>query len=140
MELIQAGVSPGPVLRLIGPDELLVKGLNRVYSDRQLVVLRTDSPAGLRFTGEIDASNAHAVAHSLDTALTSNGDVHLDLSQLLFCDISGIRAIVSAAETVTDGRRLLLHGLPSQLESVMKLVGWGDLPGLVMCSCGAETR
>jgi len=109
-----------------------------VYADRQLVVARTALPAGLRFTGEIDASNAAAVPASLAVSEARDGAVHLDLSSLMFIDISGIRAFISAGENAAAGRRLLLHGLPEQLERVINVVGWDRLPGLSICKCGVE--
>ena len=109
-----------------------------VYADRQLVVARTAVPIGLRFAGEIDASNAEAVTTSLASAQASDGAVHLDLSSLVFIDISGIRAFISAGERAAKGRRLLLHGLPDQLERVISVVGWDQLPGISICKCGVD--
>ena len=74
---------------------------------------------------------------SLSTALDGEGDLHIDLSYLEFCDVSGIRALVAAAESVSGRRRLVLHGLPPQLRTVMTVVGWTDLPGLAIDELGA---
>ena len=68
-----------------------------------------------------------------------NGNAHLDVSNLSFCDVSGIRALVDAANDLGDGRRLLLHGLPEQLQTVIRVTGWSDLPTLVLCACGAAS-
>lgn len=103
-----------------------------MYADKQLVIRRTEEPGGLSFTGAIDLFNVESVARSLKTALGGEGDVHIDVSQLEFCDVSGIRAFVTAAEQVECGRRLVLHGLPSQLRTVMTVMGWTDLPGLAI--------
>ena len=104
-----------------------------MYADRLLVVTRTYAPSGLSFAGEIDLSNSHAVAQSLGAM--EGADVHLDLSGLSFCDISGIRSLVDAAESRQAGR-LLLHGLPKLLQTVMNVTGWSDLPNLEICNCG----
>ena len=109
-----------------------------VYVDRQLTVARTAVPPGLRFSGEIDASNAAAVATTLSVAEATEGAVHLDLTSLLFIDISGIRAFITAGENAAAERRLLLHGLPEQLERVINVVGWDQLPGISICKCGVE--
>ena len=111
-------------------------GEGPVYADKHLVVTRTNDPFGLRFAGEIDMTNSNAVADSLRVALSEAGDPHLDLTSLSFCDISGIRPLVDAALELGDGRRLLLHGLPPQLEIVMRVTGWSDLPHLALCACG----
>jgi anti-anti-sigma factor len=108
----------------------------RLYSDKQLVVSR--GIYGISFAGEIDASNSHSVGSSIAAKTSPGHDLHVDVSQLMFCDISGIRALVSAAESLTEGRRLLLHGMPPQLETVMRVVGWNRLPALVVCECGSD--
>jgi anti-anti-sigma factor len=107
-----------------------------VYADKNLVVTRTEEPSGLCFAGEIDVSNSHAVAESLSNAAMGDADIHLDLSGLSFCDISGIRSLVDAAESRHTGR-LMLHGLPVLLQTVMNVTGWSNLPNLQVCNCGA---
>lgn len=124
----------GDVARL----EPLTQEGGTVYADRQLVVTRTVRPPGLMFAGEIDLSNSDAVATSLLREFPVFGDAHLDLRRLIFCDISGIRALVEAADELGTGRRLLLHGLPDQLQAVIRVTGWSDRPSLVLCDCGVE--
>jgi len=109
-----------------------------VYADKQLVVTRTEVPAGLRFAGEIDITNSNAVAESVRIAFPHLGDPHLDVSRLSFCDISGIRAFVEVANDLGEGRRLLLHGLPEQLQTVMRVTRWSSLPNLAICDCGGD--
>jgi anti-anti-sigma factor len=104
-----------------------------VYADSHLVVTRTQEPAGLCFAGEIDSSNAHAVAEFLSTGFAGADDVHLDMSGLSFCDVSGIRFLIEAAEARKQGR-LMLHGLPNLLQRVMAATGWANLPNLVVVS------
>ena len=106
-----------------------------VYADRHLVVTRTNNPDGLRFAGEIDVTNSPAVGETVRVACGVNGNSHIDLTNLSFCDISGIRALVEAALEMRDGRRLLLHGLPEQLQTVMRVTGWSNLPSLSLCTC-----
>jgi anti-anti-sigma regulatory factor len=109
-----------------------------MYTDKQLVIRHTVPPNGLTFAGVLDLFNADSVAGSVATMLDGEGDLHLDLSKVEFCDVSGIRALVSAAES--GRRRLVMHGLPPLLQRVMMLVGWGELPRLVLCDCGTEKR
>ena len=110
-------------------------GGGTVFADKQLVVTRTLDPNGMRFSGEIDINNCGAVGSCLN-AMAAEGDVHLDVTSLIFCDISGIRAFVDAAHHRESGR-LLLHGLPDLLQTVMRVTGWADLPNLVVCDCKA---
>lgn len=110
-----------------------------MYADKHLVVTRTEVPPGLRFAGEIDISNSDAIGQSLRLAFGDAGDLHLDMTHVSFCDISGIRAMVEAAHDLGDGRRVLLHGLPLQLEAVMRVTGWSATPSLALCNCGRES-
>ena len=112
-------------------------GRETVYADKHLVVTRTLDPVGLRFSGEIDFTNSHALAQSISVARSAAGDMHLDLSGVIFCDISGIRSLVDAAETRATGR-LMLHGLPELLQTVMTVTGWAEMPNLFICNCGAK--
>jgi len=104
-----------------------------VYTGRQLAVTRTLAPAGLRFSGEIDAANVEIITDTLRSN-QNGGDLHVDLSGLLFCDVSGIRALVAHAEALEGKHRLVLHGLPEPIEKVLNVVGWSELPGLAFCN------
>jgi anti-anti-sigma factor len=105
---------------------------DHAYQDKQLVVTATARPVGLRFVGAVDTSNVEAVRRVLDTTLKQHPDmdVHIDVSGLEFADVSGIRALVSAAESAEDSRRFVLHGLPPLVTRVMDVVGWSELPAL----------
>ena len=118
--------------------EAAIRG-GRIYADKQLVVTRTLEPYGLCFSGEIDMTNSIAVPQSLSMAFVRSGDMHLDVSGLIFCDISGIRSFVDAALAMEEGR-LLLHGLPPLLQKVMNVTGWSEMESLVLCRCGVEQR
>ena len=102
-------------------------------------VVTTLSPAGLKLTGEIDAANAYLVGWALREHAPASGSMHVDLGELSFCDVSGIREIVSYAETLDGDHRLVLHGVPLQIEKVMNVMGWAELPGLEFCACELET-
>jgi anti-anti-sigma factor len=121
-----------------GIDDLIDAAIRggRIYADKQLVVTRTLEPYGLCFSGEIDITNSDAVSRSLSLAFVRDGNMHLDVSGLIFCDISGIRSFVDAAEAM-DGGCLLLHGLPALLQKVIKVTGWSDMDSLVICHCTA---
>jgi anti-anti-sigma factor len=105
-----------------------------MYQDKQLVITQSSRPVGLRLNGEVDASNVEAVSSVLNTTLRAHegADVHVDLSGLEFSDVSGIRALVAAAEQVDGSRRLILYGLPPLMTKVMDVVGWTDLPALTI--------
>ena len=106
------------------------------YRDKQLVVRRILRPSGLRLVGAIDVFNVHQVEEVLAGALNgeSDYDVHVDLSLIEFVDVSGIRAIVAAAERADGHHRMIVHGLPPLMSRVMEVVGWSDLPTLTIAS------
>ena len=108
----------------------------QMYADKQLVIRHTIPTNGLSFAGVIDVNNADAVAAALKTQLGGDGDLHLELSRVEFWDVSGIRALVAAAESANSRRRIVLHGMAPLLRKVMTLVGWSELPGLDICNCG----
>ena len=105
-----------------------------VYKDRQLVISRHARPTGLRLVGAVDASNVESVAKVLASALNgdSDHDVHVDLARLEFADVSGIRALVRAAERADERHRMIIHGLPPLMEQVMNVVGWTGLRSLTI--------
>ena len=108
----------------------------RLFTGRQLTVTPTAMPRGLKLRGEIDSSNVIEFVHSLAAFQGTGGHgVHLDLSDLLFCDVSGIRAMVSYAQGLDAEEKLLLHGMPEQIEKVINVLGWAELPGLEFCKC-----
>jgi ABC-type transporter Mla MlaB component len=107
-----------------------------VYKDAALEILATVDPPGLALTGDVDASNVTAFADSLRAAMARPGDVHLDLGGLLFCDLGGLQVIVRSAQALGPGRRLLLHGIPRQLERALEIVDWAPLPNIVIVDEG----
>ena len=101
-----------------------------IYSDTILQILPTMDPPGLALVGDVEASNVQAVERALAGLPAAAGDVHLDLSGLLFCDLGGLQTIVRAAQALGPGRRLVLHGIPRQLERALEIVDWAPLPNL----------
>ena len=105
---------------------------NRLYEDVQLWISRNRETGWLGFSGEVDSWNVEAVKAVLETALQGDGDVHVDVSRLLFCDVTGIRALVAVSGKLTAGRRVVLHGLDPRLQRVFGAIGWGQLPSLLI--------
>jgi anti-anti-sigma factor len=110
-----------------------------VFRDRQLVITRTFRPHGLRLVGSVDASNVDRLHEVLNGPPGKDGDgheLHLDLTRLEFSDVSGIRALVSAAERADGRYRMVLHGLPPLMGRVMRVVGWSEMPSLEISQDG----
>jgi anti-anti-sigma regulatory factor len=109
-----------------------------IYADTILQIVPTADPPGLALVGDVEAANVEAVGRALAGLRSASGDdVHLDLSGLLFCDLGGLQAIVRAAQALGPGRRLVLHGIPRQLERALEIVDWAPLPNL---SIAGEAR
>jgi len=115
---------------------------DRLYADNRLVVLRTAPFGTVVISGLIDHRNAGPVARSLaseldrdgqspDGEVRHDGDLRVDVSHLEFSDVSSIKAIVEVARNAASGR-LVLRGLPAAIVRVMVVVGWSDLPSLVV--------
>ncbi|HVK25754.1 MAG TPA: STAS domain-containing protein [Actinokineospora sp.] len=51
------------------------------------------------------------------------GDVHLDLAELDFIDISGVITLVRVAGSLADGRHLVLHNPPPAMRRILDLLG-----------------
>lgn len=98
--------------------------------DDVLRITKSEHVPGLIIAGEIDESTYPYLLQSLAT-VGRRGDVHVDLSGVEFCDLAGLRAIVTLAEADADsGRRVILHAMPSRLQRLLQILGWDTLPGL----------
>ncbi|WP_449064983.1 MEDS domain-containing protein [Planomonospora algeriensis] len=109
-------------------------GMNALYHDG-LVRILPAYQAGhrtLRVTGTIDQGNAHGLAAALQTAAGWDGDIHVDLSELEFIDVAGLRTLTRAAGRLDPARRLRLLHLAPMLRDIMHLVGWDREPRLVL--------
>jgi anti-anti-sigma regulatory factor len=105
-----------------------------VYEDGMLRITRTVDPPRLAFIGDIDASNLDAVADALAVAVTGARELEIDLSEVMFCDLGGLRALVRTATGLEPSHRLVLRGTPHHVRRVFDLVGWATLPNLVFAS------
>lgn len=118
-----------------------------LYQHPQLRILRWFDPPGLRLIGSVDLATVPGLAEALRRAAQTPGDIHLDVTEMEFIDVAGMRAIVTGARSLARGRRLIVHGLAPMMQRVVKLAGWADVPGLVFITPpgapdaqGPETR
>jgi len=89
-----------------------------------------DQP-GLVIAGELDDAGYPLLLQSL--AALDHGEIHIDLSDIEFCDLAGLRAILCAGrpgEDASRGRQVCLHAVPPRLRRIMQILGWDDSPGL----------
>ncbi len=110
------------------------------YDDGALRITRTGPPFGLAIAGEIDESTYSPLVATLDELTRGQPEVHLDLADVVYCDLAGLRAIVRLAGPAGEGRpgrRVVLHQVPVQLRAVLEIIGWDSVPGLILDQQGA---
>jgi len=105
--------------------------IDPLHDDQRLRILPTYTPRGLRAVGTVDVLTVGALAGTLAAACRwAERDLHLDLAELEFIDVAGVRAIVRSARELAPERRLVVHGLAPRLRRVFRIVGWDRTPGL----------
>jgi anti-anti-sigma factor len=96
--------------------------------DWPLEITAIACPAGLRLRGEIDISTLPSLELALELLHAQGGDVVLDLTDLTFIDVAGLRTLAYTAAALTaTGRRLHLAHPSPQLCRLAGLLGWPHL-------------
>ena len=75
--------------------------------------------------GEMDAYGCSQIRPTLEKVIANSNrhDVHMDLSDVVFVDSSGIGAIVFLFKRLkSQGQTLLIHGVNGQPKELMKLL------------------
>jgi ABC-type transporter Mla MlaB component len=109
-----------------------------VFDDGVLRISRTANPPGLAIAGEIDESTYPALLGALRELPDTPPEVHLDLANVSYCDLAGLRAIVRLANpgSAGTGRPVVLHKVPEQLRAVLAIIGWDAISGLTVADPG----
>ncbi len=112
-----------------------------VYDDGVLRITNTDDPPGLAIAGEIDEATYDGLVGALGRVAHGPAEVHVSLGGVSYCDLAGLRAIVCVTGADRGGadcngegdtRRVVLHEVPPQLATVLRIVGWDSTPGLAV--------
>jgi ABC-type transporter Mla MlaB component len=112
-----------------------------LYDDGVLRITTTDDPPGLAIAGEIDETTYPGLVSALDKLTDGPAEIHVSLAQVSYCDLAGLRAIVRITGAESDraggsradgSRRVVLHGVPRPLKTVLRIVGWDSIPGLAL--------
>lgn len=105
--------------------------IDPLHDDHRLRIVPTYLPRGLRIIGSIDVMTVGAFTTTLQLASRwPVQNLHLNLSELEFIDVAGVRAMVHAAADLDPGRHLVIEQLASGLRKVFEVVGWDRTPGL----------
>jgi anti-anti-sigma regulatory factor len=109
--------------------------IDPLHDDRRLRIIPTYAPRGLRIAGTVDVVTVGALTTTMQRATRwPEPDLRIDLGELEFIDVAGVRAIVRTAAGLEPGRRLIIERLAPGLRKVFGIVGWDRTPGL----CFAE--
>ncbi|WP_159396467.1 STAS domain-containing protein [Streptomyces sp. Sge12] len=77
--------------------------------------------------GEMDIDRAPMLHAALHAAITQPGgpaEIVVDLSDLSFCDSSGLNALIQARQTAAEhGRRIILRDPQPQFRRLLELTG-----------------
>ena len=105
-----------------------------VYDDGVLRITRIPAPGpapGYALAGEIDESTVRGLAAKLAELAANLDEIQLDLGDLAYSDLAGLRVIVQLA---AGRRRVVFHRMPPHLRAVLAIVGWDTAPGVEFAS------
>lgn len=91
--------------------------------------IATISHDQLRIQGELDASNADRLLQVLSASIT-DGLTVVNLSELDFCAVAGVRAFLEAADALYPGGELVLVGVSRLLAKTFTITGCDNHPAL----------
>jgi anti-anti-sigma regulatory factor len=105
--------------------------IDPLHDDRRLRIVPTYAPRGLRIVGTVDVMTVGALTTTLHLATRwPEQNLRLNLGELEFIDVAGVRAIVRTAAGLEPGRFLIVEQLAPGLRKVFEVVGWDRTPGL----------
>lgn len=111
-----------------------------------LITLGTESTLHAAFTspppilflgGEIDESSYLDLREVLEfTAASRHHQLQVDMAGVEYCDLAGLRAIISLTQVDEFGSarvdQLVLRQVPTHLGVVIRILGWDATPGLFL--------
>jgi ABC-type transporter Mla MlaB component len=113
------------------------------YDDGVLRITYTGSPASLAIAGEIDEYTHAGLVDMLRNLTDGLHEIHINLADMVYCDLAGLRAIILLAGGSTNhdggGTRLVLHEAPGQLKTILQILGWDTTPGLTIEESGQRS-
>ena len=85
---------------------------------------------GLRLAGELDLATAPGLTEALLDFASSEGEVHLDLSEVSFLDSSGLRVILALARSRGDNGSVVLLNPSAFILRILEIMGIDEHPGI----------
>jgi anti-anti-sigma regulatory factor len=93
-----------------------------LYLDNQLVV-RASGNGSVRLIGQIDLTNGDAIADALHREWTTPGSATVDVAELQFIDLYGLRALALLSD-IPLGRPIRLDNVRPGLRKLLALLDW----------------
>ena len=85
-------------------------------------------PAGIRLRGEVDIATLPTLELALDIIVDRAADATIDLTELTFINVCGLRTLARAAIRLRmAGRCLRLSGTGTLTHRLLCLLGWAEL-------------
>jgi anti-anti-sigma factor len=112
--------------------------VGRCEPQSPLAITFSRPPATLRLAGVIDESTYQVLRRALAKA-AMGGDcaLRVDMAGVDFCDLAGLRLIVSLADSGQAAvSQVTIAHLPTHLTDIMHILGWAGAPGLVLLEAG----
>jgi anti-anti-sigma factor len=88
-------------------------------------------PSGLHVSGEIDMSSAEQLSAAITDGLAADPNLVLDLADVTFVDLIGLRAIVEAAQSLNGHQPLRIVNAP-RVAKLLALVYPSGIPSLTI--------
>jgi anti-anti-sigma regulatory factor len=93
----------------------------------------TRPPPTLILAGEADESNYRQLTAALTAAATAGDEwLLVDLASLTYCDLAGLRAIVSLPTWHRPVRRVVLRDASAPVRDALRILGWDETPGVTL--------
>jgi anti-anti-sigma factor len=105
----------------------------------QLQAVFSSPPSTLQLAGDIDEGTYTDLMDILARAAAARAPrIHVDLAGVEYCDVAGLRAIISLAcgqggDPAAVGEIVFTH-LPGPLQQVLHILGWDATPGVTVDS------
>ncbi|PKV83595.1 STAS domain-containing protein [Streptomyces sp. TLI_146] len=95
-----------------------------LYTDALLRIWGTADPPGLRLAGQVDVTNQTALVSHLLAMDQAPADVTLDLNEVTFLNFASLHVLVTFAELLEPGRRLIVHTRTGAVAQMLRACGW----------------
>jgi len=100
-------------------------GVIALYEDRLLRILLQSDPLALRLIGQADLTHRPALEQALRRAEQAMADVLIDLAELEFIDVGGVRQMMDLAGVLAiDGRRVVISGVRPAVRPILQVCLW----------------